>query len=110
MNHLGGGQGDVECYGALTNELVTDSKATYQKIAKTIPKGNPNSARLAAYSATQNREIQFCKLKMQAPSGWAPDSSAPLLNMYDAIYAECVYDVRKNENNFLHDVLNAISR
>ncbi|NYH12886.1 hypothetical protein [Paraburkholderia bryophila] len=110
LNHLGGGQGDVECYGGLTNMVVADSKSTYLKIFKTIPKNNPNSTRLKAYATAQDHDTQFCKLKMQAPSGWVSDSSAPLLNMYDAVYAECVYDLRKSENKFLHDVLDSINK
>jgi hypothetical protein len=110
LTHLGGGSGDVECYGFLSNALVDDSKKTYLAITGTIPKGNSNVELLKTYLAAQNRDVAFCKLPMQAPSGWTPDSSKPLLNMYDSIYAECVYNLRKNENTFLHGILESVHR
>ena len=105
LKHLGGGLSDADCYGGLTNDLVSENKILYSKIRKTIPKGNEHLHLLDDYMAAQNKAQEFCKLTRDASASW---DSAPWGTMYPGIYAACVYDMRKAQNRYLREILKSI--
>ena len=102
LKHLGGGYGDTICYGDLSANLANDNKRIYAKVRAKIPTGNPHAKLLDAYMSAQDNALKFCDLQRDAGAGWekSPDGS-----MYPALYAECVYNVRKSQNEFLADLL-----
>lgn len=102
LKHLGGGYGDTLCYGQLSADLVKRNHDIYAKLRVKIPKGNPHAKLLDAYMVAQDNALKFCELQRDAGAGWekSPDGS-----MYPALYAGCVYAVRKAQNSFLADLL-----
>ncbi|SDR51178.1 hypothetical protein SAMN05443245_6854 [Paraburkholderia fungorum] len=102
LKHLGGGYGDTLCYGQLSSDLVKKNKEIYTTLRAGIPKGNPHATLLHAYMVAQDKALKFCELQRDAGAGWgkSPDGS-----MYPALYAGCVYQVRKSQNSFLSDLL-----
>jgi hypothetical protein len=101
LNHLGGGLGDTLCYEELSTRLNNENQELYKKLKLRIPPTNPHARLLTDYMATQNHSIQFCQLPRDAGTKWkkSPDGT-----MYPAIYAGCVYTIRKAENVFLNDL------
>ncbi|MFL9966647.1 hypothetical protein PQR02_37950 [Paraburkholderia sediminicola] len=102
LQHLGGGYEDTICYGNLSTSLTKDNKRIYAKVHAEIPTGNPHAKLLEAYMAAQDNALKFCELPRDAGAGW---EQSPEGSMYPALYAECVYDVRKSQNAFLTDLL-----
>lgn len=102
LKHLGGGYGDSICYGDLSAELVTENHRIYTKVRAKIPAGNAHAKVLDAYMSDQDKAVKFCELQRDAGAGWEtnPDGS-----MYPALYAGCVYGMRKTQNAFLLDLL-----
>ncbi|WP_144148967.1 hypothetical protein [Paraburkholderia sp. BCC1884] len=104
LKHLGGGLSDADCYGGLANDVVAENKSIYNKIRKTIPGGNEHLRLLNEYMSAQDQAEKFCKLARDAEASWDP---APDGTMYPGIYAECVFDLRKQENKFLRAMLDS---
>ncbi|MGF6288574.1 hypothetical protein QFZ98_000407 [Paraburkholderia youngii] len=102
LQHLGGGNGDVECYSALQKKLVTDSQILYKKLCTTIPKGNIHAKLLDKYMATQNASVKYCELPRNAGAEWETEHGG---SMFPALQAECIYNLRKAQNEFLRGLL-----
>lgn len=102
LKHLGGGYGDTVCYGNLSADLAKDNTRIYTKVHAKIPVGNSHAKLLDAYMAAQEKALKFCELQRDAGAGWKKSSDG---SMYPALYAECVYDVRKTQNAFLAGLL-----
>lgn len=102
LQHLGGGYGDALCYSALSAEFIAKNKKLYNEIRDTIPKGNPHAKLLDDYIAAQNDAIKYCELPRNAGAGWQVSHDG---SMFPALYEQCLYDLRKAENQFLKNVL-----
>ncbi|EDZ99909.1 hypothetical protein BH160DRAFT_4765 [Burkholderia sp. H160] len=102
LQHLGGGYGDVECYSGLQKNLMTDSKILYKKLHATIPKGNMHAKLLDEYMATQNASVKYCELPRNAGAEWETEHAG---SMFPALQAECIYNLRKAQNEFLKGLL-----
>jgi hypothetical protein len=106
LKHLGGTSYDVACFDALRKEVAEDSQSTYEEIRKTIPQGNGNRDLLDAYMKAEDDAERFCRLEKETGTGWLPSPTPGHENMWDAAYAECIYDQRKQQNKRLHEILN----
>ncbi|MBB5510528.1 hypothetical protein HDG35_006824 [Paraburkholderia sp. JPY681] len=102
LQHLGGGYGDVECYSELQKKLVADSQILYKKLRATIPKGNIHAKLLDEYMATQNASVKYCELPRNAGAEWETEHGG---SMFPALQAECIYNLRKTQNEFLKGLL-----
>jgi hypothetical protein len=107
LQHLGGGYGDVVCYSGLQKKLVADNKILYKKLRATIPKGNINAKLLDEYMAAQNASVKYCELPRNAGAEWETEHGG---SMFPALQAECIYNLRKAQNEFLKDVLDMAER
>jgi hypothetical protein len=99
---LGGGYGDTICYGDLSADLVAENHRIYTEIRARIPAGNIHEKLLDAYMSNQKDAVKFCELQRDAGAGWETN---PEGSMYPALYAGCIYDMRKAQNAFLFDLL-----
>ncbi|WP_322044980.1 hypothetical protein [Paraburkholderia sp. J67] len=101
LKHLGGGSGDDQCYQDLINDLILDNQRLFKSILTTIPNGNIHEKLLEEYMKSQDRGIQYCELQRNAGAKWKVEHDG---SMFPALYAQCVYDIRKNQNQFLNDL------
>lgn len=101
LDHLGGGYGDVGCYDGLAADLVRENDVLYKSIRKSMPPDNPEAKLIDEYMVAQRQAIKFCLLQRDAGSKWvkSPDGT-----LYPALYAGCVYTLRKAQNTFLQDL------
>ncbi|NML32674.1 lysozyme [Paraburkholderia antibiotica] len=102
LQHLGGGYGDVECYSGLQKKLISDSEILYKKLHATIPKGNVHEKLLAEYMAAQNASVKYCELPRNAGAGWETRHDG---SMFPVLQAQCIYNLRKAQNEFLKTLL-----
>lgn len=111
LSHLGGGGfGDFDCYNAHIKSLTADSEAVAAKLKETMPKGSQNLARLDSYMRTQDQAQQYCAISVDAVQGWHPDTEKKThIDMYDVTDARCRYDIRKHQNEFLHELLDEVN-
>lgn len=98
LEHLGGGYSDAECFAGLRIDIVRDNKKLYDQIASKIPGGNAHKRLLDQYMAAQDNAVKFCQLQRDAGSRWETN---PAGSMYPALYQQCVYELRKEQNRFL---------
>jgi len=105
LNHLGGTSYDVDCYGGLTKDIEGDSERVYRQLRKTIPVSSKFRQLLDEYMATQNAAEKFCLLDKEAGTDWEPSPSTDSYNMWDGIYAGCIYNMRKAQNARLRSLL-----
>ncbi|MHB9835356.1 hypothetical protein Q8F57_010995 [Paraburkholderia terrae] len=105
LKHLGGTGFDVNCYGGLTTDIKADSERIYRKLADSMPQGNANRKLLDEYMSAQAAAEKFCVLEKEAGTNWMPSPSPNTYNMWDGIYAECVYETRKQQNARLRSLL-----
>jgi len=102
LQHLGGGYGDALCYSALSADFVAQNKQLYYRIRATIPAGNAHAKVLDDYVLEQDRAVKYCELARNAGAGWRLEHDG---SMFPALYEQCVYDLRKAENQFLKGIL-----
>jgi hypothetical protein len=105
LKHLGGTGFDVNCYGGLTTDIKADSERIYRQLADSMPRGNANRQLLDEYMSAQTAAEKFCTFEKEAGTGWMPSPSPDTYNMWDGIYAECVYETRKQQNARLRSLL-----
>ncbi|MFM0428427.1 hypothetical protein PQQ75_05375 [Paraburkholderia aspalathi] len=110
LKHLSGsGSMDSNCFMVAAADMETANKALYAAIAQSIPKGNPNAALLSGYMREQDRMKRFCAINKFAGSKWKPDITAPQIrNINDIAYFECIYDLRKDQNQHLQSILDLV--
>jgi len=106
LKHLGGTSYDVDCYGGLTKDIQQDSERVYQKLRNSIPVASKFRQLLNEYMESQTTTEKFCLLDKEAGTDWEPSPSTDSYNMWDAIYAGCIYNTRKIQNARLHSLLN----
>jgi len=102
LQHLGGGFSDTECYQGLSNDLVSNNKRLYNKIQATIPAGNSHAKLLADYMTAQDELVKYCDIQRNAGAKWQMEHDG---SMFPAIYAQCVYELRKRQYQFLKNTL-----
>jgi hypothetical protein len=105
LRHLGGTSYDVDCYVGLTKDIQKDSGRVYKQLQNSMPVGNKFRQLLDEYMATQTAAEKFCLLDKEAGTDWKPSPSTDSYNMWDAIYAGCIYNTRKLQNVRLHGLL-----
>lgn len=105
LQHLGGTSYDVDCYIGLTKDIQNDSERVYKQLRDSIPVGSNFHQLLDEYMASQTAAEKFCLLDKEAGTDWEPSSSTDSYNMWDAIYAGCIYNTRKLQNIRLHSLL-----
>ncbi|CAE6957124.1 hypothetical protein PQR37_32110 [Paraburkholderia nemoris] len=110
LEHLSGsGSMDSNCFIVAAADMETANAALYTAIARSIPKGNPNAALLLDYMHEQDRMKTFCAINKYAGSKWKPDLTAPQIhNINDIAYFECIYDLRKAQNQHLQSILDLV--
>jgi hypothetical protein len=101
LKHLGGGYSDTECYAGLRSKIVDENKRLYKRIRATMSPGSEYTKLLDAYMKEQDDAISFCKLQRDAYD-WAPNSDGSL---NPAMYEQCVFELRKEQNKFRTDLL-----
>lgn len=102
LQHLGGGYGDVACYSGLRTDLVAESEQIYKRLRSTIPAGNLHARLLDDYMATQDRSAKYCELQRNAGAHWESEHDG---SMFPAIYEQCLYSLRKSQNEFLKSLI-----
>lgn len=102
LKHLGGGFSDAECYSGLSNDLAENSRYLYKKLRATIPSGNVHIKLLDDYMTMQDQSVKYCDLQRNAGAKWKSKHDG---SMFPAIYGQCVYDLRKTQNEFLKNAL-----
>ncbi|MCG5075147.1 hypothetical protein [Paraburkholderia tagetis] len=105
LKHLGGTSYDVDCYDGLTKEVEQDSERVYEKLRNSMPVGSKFRQLLDEYMTTQTAAEKFCLLDKEAGTNWEPSPSTDSYNMWDGIYAGCIYKTRKTQNTRLHNLL-----
>ncbi|MGF6816830.1 hypothetical protein OKW33_003701 [Paraburkholderia atlantica] len=81
---------------------MTDSQILYKKLRATIPKGNIHAKLLAKYMAAQNASVKYCELPRNAGAEWETEHAG---SMFPDLQAECIYNLRKAQNEFLNGLL-----
>lgn len=102
LQHLGGGFSDAECYAGLSNDLAADNAQLYKRLHTTIPAGNVHGKLLDEYMAARNESLKFCELQRNAGAQWKSKHDG---SMFPALYEQCVYDMRNEQNKFLKGLL-----
>jgi hypothetical protein len=101
LKHLGGGYSDTECYAGLRSKIVEENKGLYKRIRATMPSGSEYAKLLDKYMKAQDDATSFCTLQRDAYD-WA---QSPDGTMYRAMYEQCVFNLRKEQNKFLKELL-----
>ncbi|SDR40809.1 hypothetical protein SAMN05443245_5619 [Paraburkholderia fungorum] len=106
MQHLGGGGfGDFDCYEHHAKSLGADSKKVAAAIKATHGITGANRAKLAQYMTAQDQVAKACDLSNKLAFDWNIESSPKThVDLYDVIGARCQYSLRKQQNDFLHDL------
>jgi hypothetical protein len=106
LNHLSGSSGmDASCYLGSADAIQKENLLLADSLMSMIPHGNRNAALLKQYMTDADQGLRFCTLNKQAGSEWQPSSSGPhVRNMWDSIYAECVYSRRKEQRTHLLEI------
>lgn len=102
LKHLGGGDGDAECYSGLRQDLVVENMNLYRSLRATIPAGNVHAKLLDSYMAAQDEAVKYCELPRNAGAKWETEHDG---SMFPALYEECIYDMRETQNKFLKNLL-----
>ncbi|MGF6696614.1 hypothetical protein OKW38_001225 [Paraburkholderia sp. MM5496-R1] len=102
LQHLGGGYGDAECYSELQKDLTVQSKFIYNKLRATMRNGNVHAKLLDEYMETQDASVRYCELPRNAGAKWKTEHDG---SMFSALREECIYNLRKAQNQFLKDLL-----
>ncbi|MGF6299306.1 MULTISPECIES: hypothetical protein [Paraburkholderia] len=102
LQHLGGGYGDAVCYSELQKDLMAQNKIIYNELRATMPNGNVHAKLLDQYMATQDASVRYCELPRNAGAKWETEHDG---SMFPALQQECIYNLRKAQNQFLKDLL-----
>ena len=111
LKHLGGALSGVECYSGLSTDLSIENNSLLMAIDKTIPIKDGNRNLLRQYMKQQDRLRKYCLLSKNALNQWDAEQREvnPRYHDYDVVYAECIYDLLKQQNAFLKKVLESTS-
>lgn len=103
LKHLSGSSSmDTNCYDGVADAIQIENNQIFSNIKKTMPRGNRNVGLLTEYMKAEDKNLRFCKIDKEAGSGWKPSITSPTVyNMWDVVYAECVYNRRKEQNAHL---------
>lgn len=107
LQHLGGGgTSDYVCYNYNRNDALADSNATADVLRASMPKSDPNIALLDNYMRLIDDQEKLCDLPVNAAHQWKKNANPEThITMFDVIKSECRYTLRKQQNDYLHDVL-----
>ncbi|WP_322069891.1 hypothetical protein [Paraburkholderia bannensis] len=106
MQHLGGGGfGDFDCYEMHVRNLRSDNT----KIANSLKSAGgitvANKRALDAYMRAQDDVASACNLAINLEYPSAKErAKRDHIELYDVMAARCRYTIRKQENDFLHDL------
>ena len=114
VNHLGGAFYGVECFGGLSNDLKFDNIKLKKKIFSSIPNKNKNKIIFNEYILNQEKNQKYCELQRQSMNNWIQQPKTVNLNPryydYDVAYYECKYNLIKQENDFLKNIVSNINQ
>lgn len=101
----GGGFGDFECYERHTKILVSDSAKIADSIQKNSRVNREAKLGILRYMKIQEKSSESCDLAISL----AYPSKKELadrnhIEVYDVMAARCRYSLRKQQNEFLHDL------
>ncbi|WP_233855826.1 hypothetical protein [Paraburkholderia sp. HD33-4] len=106
MQYLGrGGFGDFECYEHHAESLEIDNKKLADSIKSAHGIKSASKVELGRYMRAQDESVKACDLTSKLAYDWnieAPPKTH--VDMYDVMGARCHYSIRKQQNNFLHDL------
>ncbi|WP_322007938.1 hypothetical protein [Paraburkholderia tropica] len=102
----GGGLGDVDCYGGHTKSLESENKKLIASIKSSSGIKADTKARLDRYIRAEDVAMKGCALAPRLALDWAiVDVNKNHVDMYDAMESSCRYQIRKQENEFLRNLL-----
>ncbi|WP_175152551.1 hypothetical protein [Paraburkholderia ultramafica] len=104
--HLGGGGfGDFDCYEIHAKSLEADNKKVFNAIKLARGVTSANRIELSGYMRAQDDAAKACDLaiKLEYPSQ-KERAQRDHIELYDVMAARCHYSIRKQQNEFLHDL------
>src|SRR5579864_279499 len=106
MQHLGGGGfGDFDCYEHHAKSLEADNKKVANSIKSAHGIKGASKAELDRYIRAQDESAKACDLAPKLAYDWNIEEPPKThVDMYDVIGARCHYSIRKQQNDFLHDL------
>lgn len=106
MQHLGGGGfGDFDCYEHHAKFLEADNKKVANSIKSARGIKGTSKAELDRYMHAQDESAKACDLAPKLAYDWNVEEPPKThVDMYDVIGARCYYSIRKQQNDFLHDL------
>ncbi|SMG21015.1 hypothetical protein SAMN06265784_10244 [Paraburkholderia susongensis] len=106
MQHLGGGGfGDFDCYEHHAKYLEADNKKVANSIKSTHGVKGESKAELDRYMRAQDEAAKACDLASKLAYDWNIEEPPKThVDMYDVMGARCHYSIRKQQNDFLHDL------
>jgi hypothetical protein len=106
MQHLGGGGfGDFDCYERHAKSIETDNKKVADSIRSARGIKGASKAELDRYMRAQDEAVKACDLALKLAYDWNIEEPPKThVDMYDVMGARCHYSIRKQQNDFLHDL------
>lgn len=106
MQYLGGGGlGDFDCYEHHAKSIEADNRRVAIAIKSTHGIKGTSKVELDRYMRTQDEAVQVCGLASKLAYDWNIEKPPKKhVDMYDVMEARCHYSIRKEQNNFLHDL------
>ncbi|WP_322028449.1 lysozyme [Paraburkholderia sp. J76] len=106
LRHVGGGGfGDFDCYEGHTKSLEADNQKLSGAIKMAHGISDENKAELVSYMRAQDEAAKACDLaiSIEYPS-LKERERRNHIELYDVMAARCRYSIRKQQNEFLHDL------
>lgn len=106
MQYLGGGGfGDFDCYEHHAKSLEADNKKVANLIKSAHGIKGTSKVELERYMRAQDESAKACDLALKLAYDWNIEEPPKThIDMYDVIGARCHYSIRKQQNDFLHNL------
>ncbi|MCG5075148.1 hypothetical protein [Paraburkholderia tagetis] len=106
LRHLGGGGfGDFECYERHTKMLIPDSTKVADSIKNSSHVNRETKLGILKYMKIQKNSSESCDLAINlAYPSKKERADRNHIEVYDVMAARCRYGLRKQQNEFLHDL------
>jgi hypothetical protein len=107
MQQIGrGGFADFECYEGNAKQLERDNQKVAMQIRQLLPRTSSERDSLNRFMNAEDEAAKHCDLAVDLSYTWSIDSPPKThRNMYDVMSARCRYNIRKQESDFLLDLL-----
>lgn len=107
VRHLGsGGFRDYDCYETSAKKLETENEKTANTIKESEGLSSEDRKEVERYLRSQDEGVKGCGMAIQFSYSWKVDMPPKThRNYYDVISARCHYTIRKQQNEFLNDLL-----